>query len=155
MLYLLTSLFFDISDGDSSTHKDVAREKLPGGDSGFANYLHFSAGCSIETVEEDGKKVTKTTEESYAQPFILFMIAQLLLGCGGSPLFTLGITYVDDHVPTESSSVYIGKKSSITSIPDCFPYRMNKLRYAGVLLYAWIIFPLQGLYTPWPLSVLY
>lgn len=41
-------------------------------------------------------------------PVLLFVIAQLLLGCGGSPLFTLGTTYVDDHVKTESSSMYIG-----------------------------------------------
>lgn len=41
-------------------------------------------------------------------PVLLFVLAQLLLGCGGSPLFTLGTTYVDDHVKTESSSMYIG-----------------------------------------------
>ncbi|XP_037038961.1 solute carrier organic anion transporter family member 5A1 [Bradysia coprophila] len=41
-------------------------------------------------------------------PVLLFVIAQLLLGCGGSPLFTLGTTYVDDHVKTESASMYIG-----------------------------------------------
>jgi len=41
-------------------------------------------------------------------PVILFVVAQLLLGCGGSPLFTLGTTYVDDHVRPESASLYIG-----------------------------------------------
>ncbi|RZC42771.1 solute carrier organic anion transporter family member 5A1 [Asbolus verrucosus] len=41
-------------------------------------------------------------------PVLLFVLAQLLLGCGGSPLFTLGTTYVDDHVRPESSSIYIG-----------------------------------------------
>lgn len=41
-------------------------------------------------------------------PVLLFVIAQMLLGCGGSPLFTLGTTYVDDHVKTESASMYIG-----------------------------------------------
>lgn len=42
-------------------------------------------------------------------PVLLFVLAQILLGCGGSPLFTLGTTYVDDHVKTESSSMYIGE----------------------------------------------
>lgn len=42
-------------------------------------------------------------------PVLLFVVAQLLLGIGGSPLFTLGTTYVDDHVKKESSSMYIGK----------------------------------------------
>ncbi|ENN80246.1 hypothetical protein YQE_03241, partial [Dendroctonus ponderosae] len=41
-------------------------------------------------------------------PVLLFVLAQLLLGCGGSPLFTLGTTYIDDHVRSESSSIYIG-----------------------------------------------
>lgn len=42
-------------------------------------------------------------------PVLLFVLAQLLLGCGGSPLFTLGTTYIDDHVRSESSSIYIGQ----------------------------------------------
>ncbi|KAJ8736255.1 hypothetical protein PYW08_006911 [Mythimna loreyi] len=41
-------------------------------------------------------------------PVMVFIVAQLLLGCGGSPLLTLGTTYVDDHVRPESSSMYIG-----------------------------------------------
>lgn len=44
-------------------------------------------------------------------PVMVFIVAQLLLGCGGSPLLTLGTTYVDDHVRPESSSMYIGKLS--------------------------------------------
>uniref|UniRef100_A0A1A9ZMY1 DNA helicase n=1 Tax=Glossina pallidipes TaxID=7398 RepID=A0A1A9ZMY1_GLOPL len=31
-------------------------------------------------------------------PVLLFVIAQLLLACGSSSLFTLGTTYVDDHI---------------------------------------------------------
>lgn len=42
-------------------------------------------------------------------PVMVFVVAQLLLGCGGSPLLTLGTTYVDDHVRPESSSMYIGE----------------------------------------------
>lgn len=41
-------------------------------------------------------------------PVLLFVLAQLLLGCGGSPLFTLGTTYIDDHVSQDSASLYIG-----------------------------------------------
>lgn len=45
---------------------------------------------------------------STAAPVMLFLLAQLLLGCGGSPLFTLGTTYIDDHVRPDSASLYIG-----------------------------------------------
>uniref|UniRef100_A0A2P2I6E8 Solute carrier organic anion transporter family member 4A1-like n=1 Tax=Hirondellea gigas TaxID=1518452 RepID=A0A2P2I6E8_9CRUS len=41
-------------------------------------------------------------------PVLLFMAGQLLLGAGGSPLLTLGTTYIDDHVRREDSSLYIG-----------------------------------------------
>ncbi|KAF7392565.1 hypothetical protein HZH66_008398 [Vespula vulgaris] len=49
---------------------------------------------------------------SNAGPVMLFVLAQLLLGCGGSPLFTLGTTYIDDHVRPESASLYIGKRAT-------------------------------------------
>ncbi|CAG9135206.1 unnamed protein product [Plutella xylostella] len=49
----------------------------------------------------------KSTPSTFL-PVMVFVIAQLLLGCGGSPLLTLGTTYVDDHVRPESSSMYIG-----------------------------------------------
>lgn len=42
-------------------------------------------------------------------PVLLFLLAQLLLGCGGAPLFTLGTTYIDDHVHPESAAIYIGQ----------------------------------------------
>ncbi|KAG6453172.1 hypothetical protein O3G_MSEX008005 [Manduca sexta] len=49
----------------------------------------------------------KSTPSTF-MPVMVFVVAQLLLGCGGSPLLTLGTTYVDDHVRPESSSMYIG-----------------------------------------------
>ncbi len=45
---------------------------------------------------------------------------QLLLGCGGSPLFTLGTTYIDNHVKRDSSSMYIGFMYSMCAFgPVC------------------------------------
>ncbi|XP_050681261.1 solute carrier organic anion transporter family member 3A1 [Leptidea sinapis] len=49
----------------------------------------------------------KSTPSTFV-PVMVFIVAQVLLGCGGSPLLTLGTTYVDDHVRPESSSMYIG-----------------------------------------------
>ena len=49
-----------------------------------------------------------------------FFSLQLLLGCGGSPLFTLGTTYIDNHVKRDSSSMYIGVMYSMCAFgPVC------------------------------------
>lgn len=53
-------------------------------------------------------------------PIVIFMIAQMLLGCGGSPLFTLGTTYIDNHVKRDDSSMYIGIMYSMCAFgPVC------------------------------------
>ncbi|GAB6018872.1 hypothetical protein CHUAL_000530 [Chamberlinius hualienensis] len=38
----------------------------------------------------------------------VFFTAQLLHGAGATPLYTLGVTFLDESVPTKMSSVYIG-----------------------------------------------
>eukprot|EP00093_Oithona_nana_P005745 05745.XXX_182220_189329_1 [CDS] Oithona nana genome sequencing. len=59
-------------------------------------------------------------DDESALPIFVFMIAQLLLGCGGSPLFTLGTTYIDNHVKRDSSSMYIGFMYSMCAFgPVC------------------------------------
>lgn len=51
----------------------------------------------------------------------LFFAAQLLHGAGASPLFTLGVTYLDENVSTKMSSVYLGKLNC--RIDKTFPSR--------------------------------
>lgn len=59
-------------------------------------------------------------DKSAALPIFIFMVAQMLLGCGGSPLFTLGTTYIDNHVKRDSSSMYIGFMYSMCAFgPVC------------------------------------
>lgn len=38
----------------------------------------------------------------------VFILGQLLMGVGGTPLYTLGTAFIDDSVPTHKSSLYIG-----------------------------------------------
>ena len=55
-----------------------------------------------------------------ADVVIHVFVSQLLLGCGGSPLFTLGTTYIDNHVKRDSSSMYIGFMYSMCAFgPVC------------------------------------
>lgn len=39
----------------------------------------------------------------------IFFIGQILNGVGASPLFTLGVTYIDENVSKKMSSVYLGE----------------------------------------------
>ncbi|CAK1601566.1 unnamed protein product [Parnassius mnemosyne] len=49
-----------------------------------------------------------STSEGGAWAVGVFVFAQLLHGAGATPLFTLGVTYIDENVSKKMSSVYLG-----------------------------------------------
>ena len=40
---------------------------------------------------------------------VVLILAQVLVGTGGSPLYTLGTTYIDNHVSKDKSPAYLCK----------------------------------------------
>nr|XP_014696700.2 solute carrier organic anion transporter family member 4C1 [Equus asinus] len=49
-----------------------------------------------------------SSSSSLSSYLYVFILGQLLLGTGGTPLYTLGTAFIDDSVPTHKSSLYIG-----------------------------------------------
>ncbi|XP_068228926.1 solute carrier organic anion transporter family member 4A1 [Palaemon carinicauda] len=55
----------------------------------------------------------------------IFILGQFLHGVGASPLYTLGITYLDESVPVKMSSMYLGIFYAMAVIGPAFGYLMG------------------------------
>ena len=49
------------------------------------------------------------SESSLSQYKYVFYLAQLLNGISAAPLYTLGVTYLEENLPLRSTSFYVGK----------------------------------------------
>ncbi|XP_069348762.1 solute carrier organic anion transporter family member 4C1 [Eulemur rufifrons] len=75
----------------------------------------FSGEYQLGSIFEDTCLITRnstsctTSSTSPLSNYLyVFILGQLLLGTGGTPLYTLGTAFIDDSVPTHKSSLYIG-----------------------------------------------
>uniref|UniRef100_A0A182LYG1 Major facilitator superfamily (MFS) profile domain-containing protein n=1 Tax=Anopheles culicifacies TaxID=139723 RepID=A0A182LYG1_9DIPT len=87
----------------------------------LATMLTNSTGASVEALTEltgcshdsgsplaNGGQPSTSDSENLSWNVWFFFTAQLLLGAGASPLYTLGVTYIDENVSKKMSSVYLG-----------------------------------------------
>ncbi|XP_064591979.1 solute carrier organic anion transporter family member 4C1 isoform X4 [Zonotrichia leucophrys gambelii] len=82
------------------------------------NAKGYLAAYSLLAVFQDTCQTAETTfanatcSASTSSPLrnylYVFILGQLLLGVGGTPLYTLGTSFIDDSVPKHKSSLYIG-----------------------------------------------
>lgn len=54
------------------------------------------------------KLLNNGNDEDLSWNVWFFFLAQLLHGAGAAPLFTLGVTFIDENVSKKMSSVYLG-----------------------------------------------
>ena len=59
--------------------------------------FHFSLLSSIRETSDDFSHLTN-----------LFFLGQILHGVGSAPLWTIGVTYLDDNLPSSTSPLYVG-----------------------------------------------
>ncbi|NWR99777.1 SO4C1 protein, partial [Motacilla alba] len=80
---------------------------------------HFSSGkyqygskiediCQTAETTFANATCSASTNSSLRKYLYVFILGQLLLGVGGTPLYTLGTAFIDDSVPKHKSSLYIG-----------------------------------------------
>uniref|UniRef100_A0A8C8BD65 Solute carrier organic anion transporter family member n=1 Tax=Otus sunia TaxID=257818 RepID=A0A8C8BD65_9STRI len=74
---------------------------------------HFSSGkyhygAKFEGTSSANFTCSASTKSSLPNYLYVFILGQLLLGVGGTPLYTLGTAFIDDSVPKHKSSLYIG-----------------------------------------------
>ncbi|XP_053330553.1 solute carrier organic anion transporter family member 4C1 [Spea bombifrons] len=80
---------------------------------------HFSTGvyqygskfndvCEVSGTNSSLLECTGKKKSSLSNYLYVFILGQLLMGVGGTPLYTLGTAFFDDSLPTHKSSLYIG-----------------------------------------------
>lgn len=48
------------------------------------------------------------SKDQFANLKTLFFLGQILHGIGSAPLWTVGVTYLDDNLPSSTSPLYVG-----------------------------------------------
>ncbi|XP_047412528.1 solute carrier organic anion transporter family member 4C1 isoform X1 [Sciurus carolinensis] len=88
----------------------------------------FSGEYQLGSLYEDTCSITRnstsctSSTSSLSNYLYVFILGQLLLGTGGTPLYTLGTAFIDDSVPTDKSSLYIGIGYSMSILGPAIGY---------------------------------
>ncbi|XP_004375108.2 solute carrier organic anion transporter family member 4C1 [Trichechus manatus latirostris] len=88
----------------------------------------FSGEYQLGSIFEDTCLATRnstsctSSASSLSNYLYVFILGQLLLGTGGTPLYTLGTAFIDDSVPTHKSSLYIGIGYSMSILGPAIGY---------------------------------
>eukprot|EP00057_Strongylocentrotus_purpuratus_P026266 XP_011680740.1 PREDICTED: solute carrier organic anion transporter family member 4A1 [Strongylocentrotus purpuratus] len=68
----------------------------------------FSDTCDITSNETNPCDIDANADEELSSYYWVFVAAQCLHGLGAAPIYTLGVTYLDESVAPHMSSIYLG-----------------------------------------------
>lgn len=74
----------------------------------FTSGLYTFTGDDVTYCDIGANATACTLKDSLSNYKYVFFLGQLLHGAGAAPLYTLGVTYLDENLPVRSSSMYIG-----------------------------------------------
>ncbi|XP_065262903.1 solute carrier organic anion transporter family member 4C1-like [Emys orbicularis] len=94
--------------------------------------------CQVSGTSNANFTCNTSKESSLSNYLYVFILAQLLLGVGGTPLYTLGTAFIDDSVPKHKSSLYIGIGYAMSLLGPALGYVLG-----GQMLNIYIDVPLQ------------
>uniref|UniRef100_A0A8C8VKP4 Solute carrier organic anion transporter family member n=1 Tax=Pelusios castaneus TaxID=367368 RepID=A0A8C8VKP4_9SAUR len=94
--------------------------------------------CEVAGANNANFTCNTSNKSSLSNYLYVFILAQLLLGVGGTPLYTLGTAFIDDSVPKHKSSFYIGIGYAMSLLGPALGYVLG-----GQLLTIYIDVPLQ------------
>lgn len=63
------------------------------------NGIDHQGSCATENFQSSGNGIY----------VVIFVLAQSFIGIGSTPILTLGLSYIDNHVPKKKSPQYLGK----------------------------------------------
>ncbi|XP_067425009.1 solute carrier organic anion transporter family member 4C1-like [Emydura macquarii macquarii] len=94
--------------------------------------------CQVAGANNANFTCNTSNKSSLSNYLYVFILAQLLLGVGGTPLYTLGTAFIDDSVPKHKSSLYIGIGYAMSLLGPALGYVLG-----GQLLNIYIDVPLK------------
>ena len=68
----------------------------------FIYLLYVPANASVCDASSEG------VDSDLSRYRYMFIVAQLLHGAGSAPLYTIGVTYLDDNLKAKQTSLYAG-----------------------------------------------
>ncbi|XP_055998205.1 solute carrier organic anion transporter family member 4A1-like isoform X2 [Ostrea edulis] len=74
----------------------------------FTSGVYSFTGDDVTYCDVGANVTACTHKDSLSNYKYVFFLGQLLHGAGAAPLYTLGVTYLDENLPVRSSSFYIG-----------------------------------------------
>ncbi|KAM9078782.1 LOW QUALITY PROTEIN: solute carrier organic anion transporter family member 4C1-like [Megaptera novaeangliae] len=86
-----------------------------------AHYIDEMPGVDTCLTAKNKTSCTASSSSLFYYLYV-FILGQLLLGTGGTPLYTLGTAFIDDSVPTHKSSLYIGIGYSMSILGPALGY---------------------------------